>query len=139
MSMKIYTGGSFDLLHEGHLGFLRKCRALGSPLVVGLNRDEFIWRFKGRLPQKKYEHRADDLRLTGLVDTVVENRGDEDSTRTILSVGPDLIVIGHDWLTKDYFAQMGFSAEWLIENQIGIAYIPRTGTYSTTRIRQDLG
>lgn len=42
----VYTGGTFDLFHAGHAAFLKRARSLGDALVVSLNRDDFVARFK---------------------------------------------------------------------------------------------
>jgi rfaE bifunctional protein nucleotidyltransferase chain/domain len=43
----VLTNGCFDLLHPGHLGFLREARGLGNLLVVGVNTDDAALRLKG--------------------------------------------------------------------------------------------
>jgi len=45
----IYTGGTFDLFHAGHVEFLRRCSDLGR-VLVSLNTDEFIEEYKGKPP-----------------------------------------------------------------------------------------
>jgi cytidyltransferase-like protein len=42
MTKTLYTGGSFDVYHYGHMNFLNKCRSLADKIVVSLNTDEFI-------------------------------------------------------------------------------------------------
>lgn len=43
----VFTNGCFDLLHLGHVDYLEKARNLGDALVVGLNTDDSVSRFKG--------------------------------------------------------------------------------------------
>ncbi|MDB5345227.1 MAG: bifunctional heptose 7-phosphate kinase/heptose 1-phosphate adenyltransferase [Schlesneria sp.] len=43
----VFTNGCFDLFHYGHVDFLRRCRAMGTRLIVGLNTDASIQRLKG--------------------------------------------------------------------------------------------
>ena len=43
----IYIAGAFDLFHAGHVSFLKKCRELGSYIVVGLHDDVVVNRYKG--------------------------------------------------------------------------------------------
>jgi D-beta-D-heptose 7-phosphate kinase/D-beta-D-heptose 1-phosphate adenosyltransferase len=43
----VFTNGCFDLFHYGHVDFLRRCKALGTRLIVGLNTDASIQRLKG--------------------------------------------------------------------------------------------
>lgn len=134
-SLRIYTGGTFDLFHRGHLEFLRKCSELGL-VTVSLNTDEFIERYKGKPPIANYEEREAVLLGCKFVDSVVPNVGGADSTRSIELVKPDIIVIGSDWARKDYYAQMGFSQDWLDSRGIGLCYIPYTQGISTTELKR---
>jgi glycerol-3-phosphate cytidylyltransferase len=43
----VYTGGTFDLFHSGHVNLLRRCSEIGT-VVVSLNTDEFIEKYKGK-------------------------------------------------------------------------------------------
>jgi glycerol-3-phosphate cytidylyltransferase len=134
MGMIVYTGGTFDLLHAGHVAFLDRCAEFGT-VVVSLNTDEFISAYKGRPPVMSYaERKAVLLGLRSVAD-VVPNRGGADSTIAIEDVNPDLIVIGSDWARRDYYAQMGFTQDWLDARGIGLAYVPYTKGISTTDIK----
>jgi len=136
-----YTGGTFDLLHVGHLELLEACRELAGPrgrVVASLNRDEFVERYKGRRPVQPYAVREEILRACSLVDLVVCNTGDEDSGVAIDVVQPDVLVIGDDWRDRDYLGQLGITAEWLAERGLWIEYVPRTRGTSTTGIRAEL-
>jgi glycerol-3-phosphate cytidylyltransferase len=136
MSDKIvYTGGTFDLYHFGHLNFLRQCALLGK-VVIALNTDEFIEKYKGQKPVISYKHRKKMLESCPYVFKVVPNEGDDDSKITINKVKPDIIAIGTDWLTKDYYHQMGFTQEWLDKHNIVLAYLPYTADISTTMIKE---
>lgn len=143
--MIVYTGGTFDLLHVGHVELLTVCRELAGPsgrVVVGLNRDAFVERYKGRPPVQPYELRAAALRESGLVDLVVCNVDDEDSRTALDVVRPDVLAIGDDWLDPDadepearYWDQLGIDGEWLRVRRLHVVYVPRTTGESTTRLR----
>lgn len=135
--MKIYTGGTFSILHIGQANFLYQCKKLGN-VTVALNKDDFIERFKGRKPIFSYEERKAILERTEWVDEVIPNEYGEDSKPTILKVMPDIIAIGTDWAKKDYCKQMGFTWEWLEENSIGLIYIPYFPYISTSEIKRRL-
>lgn len=136
--MIVYTGGTFDLFHSGHVNLLKKCSELGS-VVVALNTDEFIEAYKGKPPVMTYAEREAVLRACRYVDDVVPNMGGSDSRLSIDLVKPDLIVVGSDWARRDYYAQMQFDQDWLDERGIGLAYIPYTKNISTTNIKGRLG
>ena len=132
----VYTGGTFDIPHAGHIQFLRKCKNYGSWLVVALNTDEFIMRFKNKRPIMSFPERYEVIRSIEYVDEVIPNLSGEDSKPTIMSVNPDHIVIGDDWISKDYYKQMGFTKEWLKEQGIELHYVPYTKNISSTEIRR---
>ena len=67
-----------------------------------------------------------------------KNFGGADSKPAILSVNPDIIIVGSDWLKKDYCKQMGFTPEWLEDHNIALMYIPYTQNISTTIIKERL-
>ena len=134
MGLVVYTGGTFDLFHAGHVELLRRCSELGA-VTVSLNTDEFIEAYKGRKPVISYEERAKVLDACRYVDRVVPNIGGNDSRIAIDLVKPDLIVIGSDWARRDYHAQMSFTQEWLDDRGIGLCYIPYTRGISTTDIK----
>ena len=131
----IYTGGTFDLFHAGHVNFLRRCSDLGE-VVVSLNTDEFIEEYKGKPPVISYADRRAVLIACRFVDQVIPNIGGPDSKLAIELASPDLIVIGSDWARKDYMTQMGFNQDWLDERGIGLAYIPYTEGISSTAIKE---
>lgn len=139
--MQVITIGTFDLLHVGHVELLNGCRELAgaySPLIVGLNRDEFVLRYKGQGPVIPYDERAALLRALRVVDSVVSNDGDENSGWLIdrYCGGPSIIAIGSDWQDRDYLGQLGITQAWLDERGHTIAYVPRTTGQSSTAIRQ---
>lgn len=137
MGLRIYTGGTFDLFHAGHVEFLRRCAELGS-VTVSLNEDEFIEKYKGKRPVISYQERETVLLGCRWVDSVVPNVGGVDSRISIDLCSPDLIVIGSDWARRDYYAQMGFDQDWLDERGIGLCYIPYTQGISSTAIKERL-
>ena len=135
----VYTGGTFDLPHKGHVRFLRACRKIAGKdgtVAVSLNTDEFIEQFKGKKPIMSYEEREELLLGLSAVDAVIKNEGGEDSTVAIRKVAPDFIVVGSDWAKKDYYKQMGFTQEWLDNYGITLLYTPYTEGVSTTILKE---
>jgi glycerol-3-phosphate cytidylyltransferase len=135
----IYTGGTFDVPHLGHVNFLRQCKRLAGKegkVVVALNPDEFVESFKGKAPLFSYNERKKLLEKLEYVDEVVKNEDGKDSKPTILKVKPDYIVIGSDWAAKDYYAQMDFSQDWLDKNNILLLYVQYTEVISSSEIKR---
>lgn len=132
----LYTGGTFDLFHYGHVNFLRQCSKLAKKVIVSLNTDQFIQEYKGMPPIMTYEEREQSLRECKYVSDVVMNSGGADSKPSILSVNPDIIAIGSDWAKKDYYAQMQFDQQWLDNNNIILIYLAYTEGISTTNLKK---
>lgn len=135
MGLIIYTGGTFDLFHSGHVNFLKRCSELGA-VTVALNTDEFIEEYKGKAPVMSYAEREAVLLGCKYVTAVIPNFGGSDSRPVIEVVNPDLVVIGSDWARKDYYTQMAFDQNWLDDRGIGLCYIPYTKNVSTTDIKK---
>jgi len=132
----LYTGGTFDLFHAGHVNFLKNCRKIAAKIVVSLNTDEFIESYKGKPPVCSYADRKAILESCVYVDEVIENVGGADSKPSILQVKPNIIAIGTDWAKKDYYAQMQFTQQWLDKHDILLVYIPYTEHVSPTLLKQ---
>lgn len=139
MGQIVYTGGTFDLFHSGHIRFLKACRRLAGDdgrVVVALNTDAFIQAYKGNAPIMSFDERKAVLLGCRYVDQVVANIGGADSKPSIEQVLPDYVVIGDDWARKDYYAQMQFTREWLEQLEIQLVYVPYTPGISTTELKQ---
>lgn len=128
-------GARFDLFHAGHVDLLRRCSDLGL-VVVSLNTDEFINKYKGKSPIHTYEEREEVLLSCKYVHSVIPNRGGQDSKPAILDVRPDYLAIGSDWAGRDYYKQMDFTQEWLDEQDITLVYIPRIRPMSSTLVKE---
>ena len=140
-NLNVYSGGTFDVVHRGHLDLLKWCRLIAGSgkVTIALNTDEFVEQYKGKRPTIPYEDRKEMLEaFSSLVDEVVANEGGSDSKPAILKVKPDVIVIGSDWLIKDYCKQMNFTPEWLEEQRIALLYIPRHLPISSTKIKENV-
>jgi glycerol-3-phosphate cytidylyltransferase len=133
----VYTGGTFDLFHSGHVNLLKRCREIAGDglVVVSLNTDDFILQFKNKKPVCSEDERAEVLLACRYVDRVVMNVGGADSKIAIDQVQPNYIVVGSDWAEKDYYSQMSFDQSWLDERGIGLVYVPYTKTISSTAIK----
>jgi len=135
MNKILYTGGTFDLFHYGHINFLRQCSKLSDEVVVSLNTDEFILEYKGRSPIMNYQEREKSLLSCKYVSRVIPNEAGSDSKPSILKVNPNIIAIGDDWAGGNYYKQMGFTQEWLDEREILLVYLSYTQGISTTEIK----
>jgi D-beta-D-heptose 7-phosphate kinase/D-beta-D-heptose 1-phosphate adenosyltransferase len=94
----VFTNGVFDILHPGHVRYLRDARALGDHLIVGVNSDRSV-KALGKAPDRPInsEHeRAEVLGALASVDAVVVF--DQETPHEIISaLQPDILVKGADW------------------------------------------
>jgi rfaE bifunctional protein nucleotidyltransferase chain/domain len=93
----VFTNGVFDILHPGHLRYLRAARANGDVLIVGLNSDASVRRNKGLdRPINDERERAEVLAALECVDAV-SVFGEDTPAEIIELVQPDVLVKGADW------------------------------------------
>ncbi|MDX1699918.1 MAG: D-glycero-beta-D-manno-heptose 1-phosphate adenylyltransferase [Melioribacteraceae bacterium] len=93
----VFTNGCFDILHAGHVDYLRKAKALGDILIVGLNSDNSVKEIKGeKRPLVNQMERAFILNNLKPVDYVV--LFDEPTPKKLIeTIIPDILVKGSDW------------------------------------------
>ncbi|WP_406120403.1 adenylyltransferase/cytidyltransferase family protein [Streptomyces canus] len=123
----VWTNGCFDLLHDGHVRFLREARALGDRLVVGLNSDESVRRLKGEeRPVVPFDQRAELLRELRSVDHVVALEGDL-PVAEIKSLRPDICCKDETYLS------LPLPERQVVEGYGGrMLLLPRHDGFSTT-------
>jgi D-beta-D-heptose 7-phosphate kinase/D-beta-D-heptose 1-phosphate adenosyltransferase len=124
----IFTNGCFDILHKGHIDYLKKSKDLGDKLIVGLNSDASVARLKGSdRPINKQEDRKYVLENLGCVDEVIIF--EEDTPYNLIKkVKPDIITKGGDYQFYD-----------VVGNDLAqVVLIPFVDGYSTTRILEKI-
>lgn len=136
VSRVVLTLGTFDILHFGHVAFLRECAELGDHLIVGVNTDRFAREFKPA-PVMDQDERAHAIGLLGYEARLNDSAGRE----LIGEVGPQVLAHGTDWAPgrgKDWFAQADVTQDWLDERRIIVAWVPyvQHRPISTTEIRR---
>ena len=126
----VFTNGVFDILHPGHVRYLRDARSLGDLLIVGVNSDRSV-RALGKAADRPIntEHeRAEVLEALAAVDAVVVF--DEETPHDIISaLQPDILVKGADW------GEHAIVGRDIVEARGGrVVRIPLAEGYSTTKI-----
>lgn len=124
---KVLTYGTFDLLHIGHINLLRRAKALGDYLVVGLSTDSFN-AIKGKEAYHSFENRKIILESIVYVDKVIPEKNWEQKINDVIEQDIDIFVMGDDW--KGHFDFLNDYCE--------VVYLPRTIGVSTTKIKTDL-
>nr|MBN2277142.1 D-glycero-beta-D-manno-heptose 1-phosphate adenylyltransferase [candidate division Zixibacteria bacterium] len=92
----VFTNGVFDILHYGHIDYLTRARRLGDVLIVGLNRDSSVKKFKPSRPIQDEKDRARILAALKTVDYVVLF-SEATPERLIRLIRPDILVKGADY------------------------------------------
>ena len=130
--MVVYTVGTFDLLHVGHLALLEYCKTLGDTVAVGVASDEVVMLYKPNIPVIPLDQRMEMLKALACVDIVMPYH-ELDYLTVCKEVKADIFVIGEDWGRKphnkgveDYMREQG-------REVVQIQYNPRT---SSTEIRK---
>ncbi len=93
----VFTNGCYDLLHPGHIRLLEQARSLGDVLILALNTDASVQRYKGPLrPLLDQKERVEIALALESVDAVT--LFDEDTPRELIAaVLPDVLIKGADW------------------------------------------
>lgn len=123
----VFTNGCFDILHRGHVEYLKTSRQLGDRLIIGINSDASVRRLKGReRPINTVADRVAVLKALRCVDQV-EVFEEDTPLRLIEQIKPDIITKGGDYKEEEV---VGYGMAKVI-------IIPFLNGYSTTGILQD--
>ncbi|MGK0482909.1 MAG: D-beta-D-heptose 7-phosphate kinase/D-beta-D-heptose 1-phosphate adenosyltransferase [Planctomycetota bacterium] len=125
----VFTNGCFDVLHAGHVKYLRFSRSKGDALIVGVNDDASVARLKGPTrPVNTLEDRMEVLAALEFVDAVVAF--DEDTPKKLVEqVSPDVLVKGEDYANK-----LVVGADWVEAHGGQVVLAPLLDGRSTTGI-----
>jgi D-beta-D-heptose 7-phosphate kinase/D-beta-D-heptose 1-phosphate adenosyltransferase len=124
----VFTNGCFDIIHKGHIDYLKKSKALGARLIVGLNSDASVKKLKGSCrPINNQDDRKAVLESLDCVDQVIIF--DEDTPYELIKqINPDIITKGGD-----------YKPEEVIGNDLAdVVIIPFVEGYSTTKVLEKM-
>jgi glycerol-3-phosphate cytidylyltransferase len=127
---RVLTYGTYDLLHYGHVRLLKRARALGDYLVVGLSTDDFN-EGKGKQAFHDYETRKEMLESIRFVDLVIPESCWEQKLEDVKKYHIDVVVMGDDWSGSERFEYLKDHCE--------LVFLSRTDGVSTTEIKENLG
>ena len=124
---KVITYGTFDLFHQGHYNLLKRAKALGDYLIVGVTTEHFDEaRGKVNVIDSTLQ-RVENVRKTGLADEIIIEDHEGQKIEDIQKYGVDIFTVGSDWVgTFDYLRQF-----------CQVVYLDRTPDISSTMIRQN--
>ena len=129
--VRVFTSGSFDLFHIGHLNILEKSALLGDELIVGVSTDELIQHYKGMPPIIPFEQRMRIVSSIKCVTKVVKQVKLTEIAQ-LERENIDIVTIGDDW--KDKYLE---GLEWIKQHPgKRVVYFPYTPGVSTTGIKK---
>lgn len=125
---KVITYGTYDLLHQGHINLLKRAKALGDYLIVGVTNDNFD-RDRGKLNvRNNVLERVEAVKATGLADLIIIEDYVGQKIDDIQKYDVDIFAIGSDWEGKfDY-----------LNEYCNVVYLPRTEGISSTMLREEM-
>ena len=129
--MIVYTVGTFDLLHVGHLALLNHCKLLGDILVVGVASDAVVKMYKPNVPIVPLEQRVEMLEALSCVD-IVRPYHQLEYVSGCKAVGVDIFVVGEDWGKKPHNLDVNNYLRKMGKEITQVTYNPRT---SSTKIK----
>jgi len=96
----VFTNGCFDIIHVGHVRYLKGAKALGDILIIGLNSDKSVSSIKPDRPINAQTYRAEVLSSLEMVDYVV--LFDQETPYELIKlIQPDILVKGGDWKKEE--------------------------------------
>jgi len=132
--MIIYTVGTFDLLHVGHLALLEYCKTLGDTLVVGIASDEVVNSYKPNIPVIPLKQRMEMLKSLKCVDDVRAYH-ELEYVSACKELDVDIFVIGEDWGDKPHNIAVEKHLKSKGAKIVQVSYNPLT---SSTKIKQNV-
>lgn len=133
---KVFVTGCFDMLHSGHVAFLKEASQYGN-LYVGLGSDETVFNLKGRYPVNNQDERKYMIDALGCVKACLINsgKGIMDFLSEIESVKPDIFIVNEDGNTpakEELCKKLG--VEYFVLKRIPYGRLP---VRSTTSLREE--
>ncbi|MDC1184759.1 adenylyltransferase/cytidyltransferase family protein [Alphaproteobacteria bacterium] len=131
--MIVYTVGTFDLLHVGHLALLNQCKLLGNILVVGVASDAVVNMYKPNVPVVPLEQRVEMLEALSCVD-IVRPYYQLEYVSGCKEVDLDIFVVGEDWGKKQHNLDVNNYLRKMGKEIVKVTYNPRTSSTNIKKI-----
>jgi glycerol-3-phosphate cytidylyltransferase len=132
--MLVYTVGTFDLLHVGHLALLERCSTLGDTVVVGVASDKVVNSYKPNVPVIPLDQRLEMLKALSCVDDVRPYYALE-YVSACEALNADIFVVGEDWGRKAHNLNVEAYLKDHGKQIVQVLYNPRN---SSTSIKNDV-
>ena len=123
----VNTSGTFDMLHVNHLNMINYARGLADLLIVGVNSDELVLKYKTK-PIIPFDARIALMKAIVGPDIVIPQHS-LDHTDKVKKLKFDIFVVGDDWAGKfDYLEDLGVS----------VVYFPYGKGVSSTKLKEEI-
>jgi len=132
--MVVYTVGTFDLLHVGHLALLEYCHTLGDAVAVGVASNDVVASYKPHEPIIPLEQRVEMLQALKCVD-IVRPYYTLEYVSGCKEINPAIFVVGEDWGDKSHNIDV---EEYLKNNDCKIVQVSYNPLTSSTKIKQNV-
>ena len=120
----VWTNGTFDILHPGHIQLFKVARSLGDKVIVATDTDEKIKKDKGfDRPMNDLCYRVAMLESIKYIDVVLTFGNRQELEGLIQLYNPDILLLGDDWQGGDVVG---------IEHAKGVRFLPRVGGYASS-------
>lgn len=129
----VFTGGTWDLFHIGHLNVLKKAKTMGDILIVGVSTDSLIKKYKGSKPILNYKQRIAIIKELKCVDKAVKQINIF-NVRQFRKLKADIFVVGDDWKGKEHLVP---GLKWLKDNNY-LRYVKYTKGLSSSMIKEKI-
>ena len=130
--MVVYTVGTWDLLHVGHLALLEHCKTLGDVVAVGVASDKVVNLYKPNVPVVPLYQRAKMLAALRCID-IVRPYHKLEYVSACMELNVDIFVVGEDWGRKPHNLEVESYLKAAGKQIIQVCYNPET---SSTKIKQ---
>ena len=121
----VWTNGTFDILHPGHIQLFKVARSLGDKVIVATDTDEKIKKDKGfDRPVNDLCYRVAMLESIKYIDVVLTFGDRQELEGLIQLYNPDILLLGDDWQGGDVVG---------IEHAKGVRFLPRVGGYASSK------
>ena len=130
----VYTTGTFDLIHQGHINILRIAKNLGDVLVVGVSIDKVVEEYKPNKLVHSFETRKLIVESLKFVDICIPQRN-RDKFDAWKKLKFNVLVVGDDWYQKEDFKEY---EEKLTEVGVKVIYVPYYDGISSTLLRKKI-
>jgi glycerol-3-phosphate cytidylyltransferase len=132
--MIVYTVGTFDMLHVGHLALLKRCKTLGDVVAVGVASDSVVKSYKYRVPVIPLDQRVEMLSALRCVD-IVRPYHELEYVSACIELNVDIFVVGEDWGNKPHNKDVESYLKSQGKKIIQVLYNSRT---SSTKIKANV-